>query len=154
MLRFNASLKVITLVGLTLMYQLPAAGSLRVSNSVSDPTLMPGAAVEFTVTATNEGSTPLYPASVFDRLQPGLVIPPGLAPFVSHGFFDPETGIWVLDGLAPGVGAVLVLPAQVVADPLPPCLYTEVRVRTGSPIIDPESELAFATLRQPGIFLV
>jgi len=64
-LRFNASLKVITLVGLTLMYQLPAAGSLRVSNSVSDPTLMPGAAVEFTVTATNEGSTPLYPASVF-----------------------------------------------------------------------------------------
>jgi len=150
-LRCNASLKIITLVGLALIYQLPAAGSLRVSNSVSDPTLMPGAAVEFTVTATNDGSTSLYPASIFDRLQSGLVIAPGTAPFVSQGAFDPETGVWDLDGIGPGLSAVLVLPALVVADPLPPCLYNEARVRTGSPVIDPESELAFATLRQPGI---
>lgn len=127
------------------------SADLAVAKTVSDATLMPGAAVEFTVTVANLGPEDQPAVEVLDQLPPGLVMPIGIAPFLSQGRYEYSTGLWQVDDLAAGSSAVMVLPAQVDADPLPPCLYNEARVISVGADTDPDNDVAFATLRQPGI---
>lgn len=127
------------------------SADLAVANTVNDATLMPGAAVEFTVTVANLGSGDQPAVEVFDRLPPGLVMPIGTAPFLSQGRYEFDTGVWQVDDLRAGASAVMVLPAQVDVDPLPPCLYNEARVISVVGDTDPDNDVAFAALRLPGI---
>lgn len=127
------------------------SADLAVAKVVNDATLMPGAAVEFTVTVANLGPEDQPAVEVLDQLPPGLVMPIGTAPFLSQGRYEYSTGLWQLDDLGAGSSAVMVLPAQVDADPLPPCLYNEARIISAGGDTDPDNDVAFATLRQPGI---
>lgn len=128
-----------------------AMAGLLVQKTVNDPTLMPGAAVEFTVTVSNQGGAVEEAVEILDTLQPGLEIVAGTAPFVSQGDFADATGLWQVGTLDPGAGATLVIPAQVTANSLPPCLYNEARVNRIGGIRDPITERAFATLHRPGV---
>ena len=93
--------------------------SLRVAVDPVVPT--PGQSVEFTVVATNVGTTPASGVVVNDRLSPALAVPVGMSSFPSTGTYDPSTGSWSIGTLAGGASATLLIPAVVVADPQPPC---------------------------------
>lgn len=128
-----------------------AAADISVEKSVNDPTLMPAAAVEFTVTVRNHGPDATNAAQVTDRLPPGLEIPAGTAAFTSQGFYDPATGRWLVDNLAAGASAVLVVPARVTADVLPPCIVNEAFADRLPDDPNPDNEYAAAALRLPGV---
>lgn len=93
--------------------------SLRMTVDPVVPT--PGQPVEFTVVATNVGTTPASGVVVNDRLSPALAVPVGMSPFPSTGTYDPSTGAWSIGTLASGASATLLIPAVVVANPQPAC---------------------------------
>ncbi len=127
------------------------AADIAVEKTVSDPTLAPGAAVEFTVTVRNLGPFVANTVHVIELLPPELVIPPGVAPFTSHGNYDPAIGLWTIEELAEGESAVLVVPAQGGVDPLPPCVVNEAIVSPYPDDPDPYNDRASAAVHAPGI---
>ncbi len=127
------------------------AADIAVEKTVSDPALAPGAAVEFTVTVRNLGPFVANTVHVIELLPPELVIPPGVAPFTSHGNYDPAIGLWTIEQLAEGESAVLVVPAQGGVDPLPPCVVNEAIVSPYPDDPDPYNDRASAAVHAPGI---
>jgi uncharacterized repeat protein (TIGR01451 family) len=127
------------------------AADIAVEKTVSDPTLAPGAAVEFMVTVRNLGPFAANTVHVIELLPPELVIPPGVAPFTSHGNYDPAIGLWTIEELAEGESAVLVVPAQGGVDPLPPCVVNEAIVSPYPDDPDPYNDRASAAVHAPGI---
>ena len=93
--------------------------SLRMTVDPVVPT--PGQPVEFTVVATNVGTTPASGVVVSDRLSAALAVPTGMSRFPSTGTYDPLTGNWSIGTMASGASATLVIPAVVVANPQPAC---------------------------------
>jgi uncharacterized repeat protein (TIGR01451 family) len=128
-----------------------AAADVAVQKTVNDPTLMPGAAVEFTVTVANSGPDAADTVVVTDPLPPGLAIPPGTVPVASQGTYDTATGTWTVGGLAAGADAALTVPAQVVADPLPLCIVNRAVVDAASEDPDLGDNTSAAALRQPDV---
>lgn len=128
-----------------------AASDIALEKSVIDPILAPGAAVEFNITVSNLGPDPAYTVYVIDVLPPGLVVPVGVVPFVSQGSFDTGSGRWSIDLLDVGASAVLVLPAQVIADPLPTCVVNEALVDPFPGDPDPYNDRASAALHLPQV---
>lgn len=128
-----------------------AAGDLALRKSVSDPTLMPGAAVEFAIRVENLGPGPSASVSVVDPLPAGLSLPDGTAPVTSAGEYDIGTGEWSVGELAEGASAEMRLPALVVADPLPPCIVNRAAVAatTADPVA--ANDTAAAALRRPDV---
>lgn len=100
-----------------------AAATPDVALQMSLDTLVPapGQTVQFTVSASNVGSSAASGVQVTDKLGPELRIPAGMAAFPSTGTFDPATGVWTIGTLESGAGATLVIPAVVVAASQPPC---------------------------------
>ena len=128
-----------------------AASDIAIQKTVSDATLAPGAAVDFTITVHNLGPFVANTVKVIEWLPSELVIPPGVAPFMSHGDYEVATGLWVIDQLAVGESAVLVVPAQAVADPLPQCVVNEAIVSPYPDDPDPYNDRASAAVHAPGI---
>ncbi len=112
-----------------------ANAELSVSKSVTPETPSAGEPVEFNITVSNAGPDAAADIHVTELLPNRLVIPMGLAPFVSQGSYDAATGDWALGDLAAGNGAVMALPALVNVDPQPPCLVNEAAIEPNT--IDP-----------------
>ena len=128
-----------------------AASDIAIQKTVSDATLAPGAAVDFTITVHNLGPFVANTVKVIEWLPSELVIPPGVAPFMSHGDYEVATGLWVIDQLAVGESAVLVVPAQAVADPLPQCVVNEAIVSPYPDDPDPYNDRASVAVHAPGV---
>ena len=137
--------------GLAYVATATAASDVAVTKTVNDPTLMPGAAVEFRVTVSNEGPDPAPGLVVADKLPVGLRIPQGTVPVASQGTYDQGTGMWDVGELAAGADAVLDVPAQVVADPLPVCIVNRAVAESDSDDPDLLNNVAVSALRQPGV---
>jgi len=118
--------------------------SLRVAVDPVVPT--PGQSVEFTVVATNVGTTPASGVVVNDRLSPALAVPVGMSSFPSTGTYDPSTGSWSIGTLAGGASATLLIPAVVVADPQPPCSVNVASVTLAGDA-DPSNNRAVAAVK-------
>jgi uncharacterized repeat protein (TIGR01451 family) len=127
-----------------------AASDIAVEKTVNDAALAPGAAVEFTITVSNHGPDAATGVNVSDKLPAGLAIPAGVAPVASQGDYDAAAGSWAVGELAVGGDAVLAVPAQVVADPLPVCIANRAVADAAGDDPDYSNNLAIAALRQPG----
>ncbi|MFO1406564.1 MAG: DUF11 domain-containing protein [Steroidobacteraceae bacterium] len=98
-----------------------AAPDIALQMSVDTVVPTPWQPVEFTVTATNVGTSAATGLQVTDQLPPALVIPAGMAAFPSTGTYDPVAGVWSVGELPVGASATLVIPAVVAASPVPAC---------------------------------
>ena len=107
-----------------------AATDLSLSKTVTPETPAAGEPVEFNIAVGNAGPDSAADIHVTELLPDGLVIPTGMAAFVSQGSYDAATGNWALGDLAAGGGAVMTLPAQVNVNPQPPCLVNEAAIET------------------------
>ncbi|MGD8532732.1 MAG: DUF11 domain-containing protein [Gammaproteobacteria bacterium] len=127
-----------------------ADADLRLEKSVNDSTLMPAAAVEFYVNVSNLGPDPADEVLVTDQLPTGLTIPTGTVPVTSQGTYDSVSGTWAVGALTAGAEALMTLPAQVTADPLPVCIPNHAWVEAAQ--VDPNlgNNRAVVALRQPG----
>jgi uncharacterized repeat protein (TIGR01451 family) len=115
--RFPAAIAVLALTpGL-----LAAAPDIALRMSVEPLVPTEGQPVEFTITASNVGSTAAGGVQVTDRLPAELKIPTGLAAFPSTGAYDAATGVWSIGSLAAGARATLVIPAVVAVAAQPAC---------------------------------
>jgi len=119
----------------------------------ADTGLLAGSAVvEFTVTVANIGSGVASPGTATVRLSADLIgTPAGTAPFTSQGTFDLVRGTWDIGILQPGGEALLLLPAQVVAQPQQPCAYSLAELWPDGQGANATSQQAFSTLRAPGV---
>jgi hypothetical protein len=124
-----------------------------IQQGVNTEVLAASAVVEFTVTVTNTGQTAASPGTATVRLSPDLVAAPaGTAPFTSYGStFDIARGTWDIGDLPVGAQAVLVLPAQVVAQPVQPCAFSLAELWPDGQGPDAISQQAFRTLYAPGV---
>ena len=140
----------VLMLGLAKVTTALAVSDLVVEKTVNDPTLMPGAAVDFNVTVSNLGPDTANDVFVADKLPTGLAIPSGTVPVPSQGAYDPAAGIWDVGTLAAGAEAILTVPAQVTADPLPVCITN--RAVADAAEVDPNlvNNAAVAALRQVG----
>ena len=143
-------LTLVLMLGLAKVTTALAVSDLVVGKTVNDPTLMPGAAVDFNVTVSNLGPDTANDVFVADKLPTGLAIPSGTVPVPSQGAYDPAAGIWDVGTLAAGAEAILTVPAQVTADPLPVCITN--RAVADAAEVDPNlvNNAAVAALRQVG----
>ena len=143
-------LTLVLMLGLAKVTTALAVSDLVVGKTVNDPTLMPGAAVDFNVTVWNLGPDTANDVFVADKLPTGLAIPSGTVPVPSQGAYDPAAGIWDVGTLAAGAEAILTVPAQVTADPLPVCITN--RAVADAAEVDPNlvNNAAVAALRQVG----
>lgn len=146
----QAGIFVLVTAGLAAVAPQAHAG-LAIQQSVDTDVLTVGAVAEFVVTVRNAGEEAVDIGEVHLGFSTGLVEPAGTAPFYSQGSFDPAEGLWALGTLLPGASAVLTLPAQVTADPLPPCVFSRARLESSPAGADWAGALAFATLRRPGV---
>lgn len=129
-----------------------SAPKFSIQQSVDTELLAPSAVIEFRVTVTNTGSGAASPGTATVHLSPDLVgVPAGTAPFTSQGSFDLAQGTWDIGVLQPGAEAVLVLPAQVAANPLQPCAFSLAELWPTGQGVDATSLQAFAVLRAPGV---
>ena len=111
---------------------LNAAPDVLLRMTVDSVVPTPGQPVEFSVVATNLGTTPASGVVVNDRLSPALAVPVGMSPFPSTGTYDPSTGAWSIGTLASGASATLLIPAVVVANPQPACSVNVASVTVAS----------------------
>jgi len=118
-----------TLFALLLAPAAIAAPVLELSKSVDNGVPLPGQPVEFTVGVTNIGDETALEVEVEELLPDGLVLPVGLAAFVSSGSYDPLSGVWNVGDLEPAAGGILVLPAMVGSAEPPACLVNIARTR-------------------------
>jgi len=93
--------------------------ALRMTVDTVVPTA--GQPVEFTITASNVGTSAATALQVTDQLPAELRIPTGMAAFPSAGTYDPVTGVWSIGSLSAGGNATLVIPAVVAVATQPPC---------------------------------
>jgi uncharacterized repeat protein (TIGR01451 family) len=115
--RFTAGISILVLIpGL-----LAAAPDIALRMTVNPQVPTAGQPVEFTITASNFGSTAAGGVQVTDTLPPELTIPAGLAAFPSIGSYDAATGVWSIGSLAAGASATLVIPAVVAVTTQPAC---------------------------------
>jgi len=128
-----------------------AASDIAVEKTVTDPTLAPGAAPEFTITVRNLGPDPAHTIYVTENLPPELAIPVGVAPYTSLGSYDTSLAQWSIDYLDVGDSAVLVLPVQTTTDLLPACVVNEVIVWPFPDDPDPYNDRASAAVRLPPV---
>ena len=129
-----------------------SAPAFTIRQDVDTEVLAASAVVEFTVTVANTGSGAASPGTATVRLSPDLVgAPAGTTPFTSQGTFDLALGTWDIGILEPGAEAVLVLPAQVVVNPLQPCAFSLAELWPGGQGTNATSLQAFAVLRAPGV---
>lgn len=126
-----------------------AASDIAVEKTVSDPTLAPGAASEFTITLRNLGPDPANTIYVTENLPPELAVPAGVVPYTSLGSYDVSLGQWSVDYLDAGDSAVLVLPVQTTTDVLPECVVNEAIVSPFPDDPDPYNDRASAAMRLP-----
>jgi len=144
--------KAILLVAVMVLWPALASAQFSIQQGADTEVLDAAAVVEFKVTVTNTGSGAASPGTATVRLSPDLVgTPAGTAPFTSQGTFDAVQGTWDVGILQPGAEAVLVLPAQVVADPLQPCAFSLAELWPGGQGTNATSQQAFAVLRAPGV---
>lgn len=127
-----------------------ADSDVIVEKTVNDSTLMPGAAVDFNVNVSNLGPDTANDVFVTDKLPAGLAIPSGTVPVTSQGTYDPIAGRWDVGTLATGTEAVLTVPAQVTADPLPICIVNRAVAEAAEIDSDLGNNAAIAALRQVG----
>jgi len=115
---------------------LAAAPDIALQMTVDPLVPTAGQPVEFTITASNVGSTAAGGVQVTDTLPPDLKIPAGLAAFPSTGAYDAATGVWSIGSLAAGASATLVIPAVVAVSDQPAC---SVNVAESSHALDTET---------------
>lgn len=128
-----------------------ASAALEVEQTVNADFLTSAAIVEFVVTVRNNGVDVVSTGLITVEFSAGLAAPGGTAPFFSQGSFDPATGRWTLGDLRPGTSATLSLPAQVTADPLPPCEFSRAHLSASDGTPGWAGALAFAALRLPNV---
>lgn len=143
-------LTLVMMLGLTKVTTALAISDLAVEKTVNDPTLMPGAAVDFNVTVSNLGPDTASDVVITDKLPAGLAIPSGTVPVPSQGAYDPAAGIWAVGTLATGAEAVLTVPAQVTAEPLPVCITNRAVADAAEVDPDVDNNVTVAALRQIG----
>jgi uncharacterized repeat protein (TIGR01451 family) len=128
-----------------------AQADLAIEQTVDAEVLTPGAVVEFVVTVRNTGEAAVETGEVNVGFSPGLAEPAGTAPFFSQGSYDPAVGRWAVGSLPPGASAVLALPAQVTADLLPPCVFSQALLESSEGDPDWAGEVVFASLRRADV---
>lgn len=128
-----------------------AHAALMIEQSVDAEVLTADAVVEFVVTVRNTGEEVIDSGEVSVVFSPGLEVPAGTAPFYSQGSFDPVEGRWTMGEIRPGASAVLSMPAQVSADPLPPCVFSRARLESSQGDPSWAGDLSFAAIRLPGV---
>lgn len=130
----------------------PSPPQFSIQQSVDNEILAASAVVEFTVTVTNTGLAAASPGIATLRLSPDLIgTPAGTAPFTSQGTYDIVLGTWDVGDLQVGAEAVLVLPAQVVAQPQQPCAFSLAELWPDGQGPDATSQQAFGSVRAPGV---
>ncbi|MBT8144954.1 MAG: DUF11 domain-containing protein [Gammaproteobacteria bacterium] len=110
-----------------------------------------GEPVEFEITVSNSGDEEAIGIEVIDQLPAGLEIPPGMAAFVSQGFYDPASGQWSVGDLVASASAVMTLPAQKDGTQSSPCLVNTASVEPLPGDTVPENDSASAGVREPGV---
>ena len=138
------------MLGLAYAMTATATSDIAVEKTVNDTALAPGAVVEFMVTVSNFGPDAASAVSVSDKLPAGVAIPAGVVPVASQGSYDAAAGKWDVGTLDAGADAVLAVPAQVVAEPLPLCIANRAVADAAGDDPDYRNNLAIAALRQPG----
>jgi len=129
-----------------------SAPAFTIRQGADTEVLAASAVVEFRVTVANTGAGAASPGTATVRLSPDLIgTPTGTAPFTSQGAFDAVQGTWDIGILQPGAEAVLVLPAQVVANPQQPCAFSLAELWPTGQGANATSQQAFAVLRTPGV---
>jgi hypothetical protein len=124
---------------------------LEIEQSVNSEVLTAGAVLEFVVAVHNAGAEAVDSRDVRVFLSSGLAMPAGTAPFFSQGSFDAAASRWVIGELRSGASATLSIPAQVTADPLPPCVFSRATLLPTEDEPLQASDRAFATLRRPEV---
>lgn len=90
--------------------------NVSVTKTVDNALPAGGTQFEFTVTATNNGQTPVGGFEIIDELPAEFEIPPGAGAFTSQGNYDPQTGVWTVGDLPAAGGAVLTIPVVISAN--------------------------------------
>jgi uncharacterized repeat protein (TIGR01451 family) len=119
--------------------------ALQMVVDVAVPTV--GQPVQFTVTASNIGTSAATGVQVTDQLPAELAIPAGMAAFPSTGTYDATTGVWSIGSLAAGASATLVIPAVVAVANQPPCSVNVARL-TSPTDADTSNDRASAAVRR------
>jgi uncharacterized repeat protein (TIGR01451 family) len=99
-----------------------ADADLEVAKTVDNPTPAAGSGFEFTVSVNNSGPDSATGIEVRDTLPSGLMLTPGMSPFVSQGDYDAGTGLWQLGSLLAGNFASLTIPAIEADATTPGCI--------------------------------
>jgi uncharacterized repeat protein (TIGR01451 family) len=84
----------------------PRSSDVALGMSVSSPTVLVGANVTYTITATNNGTDTAYAVDVNESFPAFPLLNPGSFT-ASQGSYNPATGLWNLASLAPGASATL-----------------------------------------------
>jgi uncharacterized repeat protein (TIGR01451 family) len=124
-----------------------AAPDIGLQMSLDTLVPTPGQTVQFTVVASNVGTTTATGVQVTDTLAAELRIPTGMAAFPSTGTFDAATGVWSVGSLDPGTSATLVIPAVVAAASQPPCSVNSAQASVASDA-NPANDRAVAAVKR------
>jgi len=100
-------------------------GRLQILKTVSIQYPSLGESVEYQISVINEGSESIAEVEVFDLLPGGMEAPVGMAPFISQGVYDAQSGIWEVGLMRIGGDATLILPAVPKQNILPECFVNE-----------------------------
>ena len=107
---------------------LSAETDLKITSTVDTQFPTPGSPVEFQVKVTNDGPLAATDIVVLDLLPKGMKIPVGMAPFVSQGTYDPDTGNWQIGSLLSGRTAILTVPAIPLQYQLQECFVNDAMI--------------------------
>jgi uncharacterized repeat protein (TIGR01451 family) len=88
------------------IYATGEAADLNVDKTVSETHPEVGEQITWTVVLTNEGPNTATNVILTDNLPPGVTL---VSSSTTHGKFDPVTGEWCVDDLAPGASQTLTL---------------------------------------------
>jgi uncharacterized repeat protein (TIGR01451 family) len=101
---------------------------LSLTKSVDIASPAPANSVQFTVTVSNDGTDDANVIEILDVLPQGMEIPIGMAPAVTSGAYDTDTGIWSIDTLTAGTNATLNLPAIPLQFSDPECFVNKAEI--------------------------
>lgn len=93
-----------------------AEQDLRITNLVNNQYPATSEPVELTIVVSNPGADTVTGIVVNDALPEGLVVPEGLAPFISQGNYSLDSGLWYVGELSGAQSATLVIPVIIRAE--------------------------------------
>jgi len=111
----------------------------------------PQQTVEFTIEVSNIGDGLATDVLVKDKLPTELAIPEGMVAFTSAGYYDPSSGRWELENIAPGSPPeIMTIPVVITSEHQPICIInTASSNMTGD--TNSGNNSSFASLRRPSI---